>query len=252
LTMIPPLRVSMDRPPSLRNAAVTALTEAILRGELRPGQRLIETELSTSLGISRAPLREALRSLSKEGLIRIEPNRGAFVASPSPDEILHLALFRALVQGAAAKLVATYRENKTLDQLEAALTRQHEASGDEDWGAFLNAHWDFHMGICIGSRNSYLAQALLPAANALRLYHQLTGVNQERMLTNNRIYLDALRGSDPGIVEELLRSQIIRVAYETLDIAIPAALQSYITMHIDTSGQVRTGPPPVRVERTAS
>jgi len=79
----------LDRPDvqSIEEVVTNALREAILSGELRPGERLLQEQLADQLRVSRIPLRDALRRLEAEGLVRIGPRRGAEVASLSPDDV---------------------------------------------------------------------------------------------------------------------------------------------------------------------
>jgi len=78
----------------------------ILDGKLRPGERLVEDRLSAELGVSRVPVREALRELSAEGLVRIERNRGASVTEVTPAMVAELVEVRALLEGLNARLAA--------------------------------------------------------------------------------------------------------------------------------------------------
>ncbi len=78
----------------------------ILDGRLKPGARLVEDRLSAELGVSRVPVREALRSLSAEGLVRLEPHRGATVVEVTPEMVAELVEVRALLEGQNARLAA--------------------------------------------------------------------------------------------------------------------------------------------------
>src|SRR6202158_4843825 len=71
---------------SLRQQVATSLRDAIVSGSLKPGQRLVEKEISQGMHTSRGPLREALRQVEQEGLVMVFPHRGAFVSRHSPDQ----------------------------------------------------------------------------------------------------------------------------------------------------------------------
>jgi DNA-binding GntR family transcriptional regulator len=101
----------LERPdvPSVEELVTTALRDAILSGELRPGDRLLQEQLAEQLRVSRIPLRDALRRLEAEGLVRIGPRRGAEVASLTPDDVreiyaIRIALEPELVRDAIAAL----------------------------------------------------------------------------------------------------------------------------------------------------
>src|SRR5215204_5694750 len=87
----------------LTELVVTALRERILGGTVPPGERLVEGRLSDELGVSRMPVREALRKLAAEGLVTIEPRRGATVTSFSTDQVRELVEVRATLEGLNAK-----------------------------------------------------------------------------------------------------------------------------------------------------
>ena len=86
--------------------AYTSLESAILTGELKPCERLVEQELAARLGMSRTPIREALRRLEERGLVRILPHRGAVVAEISPVDIENIYTVRCHVESLAARLAA--------------------------------------------------------------------------------------------------------------------------------------------------
>src|SRR3954470_11391848 len=105
----------------LHGAAVTALRERIVAGQLLPGAFLREKELCEELGISRTPLREAIRTLASEGLVRLVPNRGAVVAPLDLDEVEALYQTVGHIEAAAAKLACV----KARDEEIAAITISH-------------------------------------------------------------------------------------------------------------------------------
>jgi DNA-binding GntR family transcriptional regulator len=91
------------RPPTLRTHAAESIRRAILTGELSPGERIREEDLAQRLGVSRAPVREAIRALEQEGLIRSEPHRASYITALDEEEIEHLYRVRAEVEAIAAR-----------------------------------------------------------------------------------------------------------------------------------------------------
>src|SRR5690242_7156483 len=100
----PPPDSPTGRKGQLHGAAVTALRERIVTGQILPGAFLREKELCEELGISRTPLREAIRTLAREGLVRLEPNRGAVVTPIDLDEVEALYQTVGHIEAVAAKL----------------------------------------------------------------------------------------------------------------------------------------------------
>jgi DNA-binding GntR family transcriptional regulator len=132
----------------------------ILGGRLKPGERLIEEGLSAELRVSRVPVREALLALSAQGLVRLEPRRGATVAEITPRIVAELVEVRALLEGLNAKLAAQRHDPEIIAQLRDTLGRGNAAakSGTREELARLNA--EFHERLAEASRNSVLSEVM--------------------------------------------------------------------------------------------
>jgi DNA-binding GntR family transcriptional regulator len=132
----------------------------ILDGSLKPGERLVEDRLSAELGVSRVPVREALRSLSAEGLVRLEAHRGATVVEVTPEMVTELVEVRALLEGQNARLAARRHDPEIVAQLHETLARGNVAaeSGTTEELARLNA--EFHERLGEASRNSVLLDVM--------------------------------------------------------------------------------------------
>jgi DNA-binding GntR family transcriptional regulator len=124
------------------------LRERILNGHYAQGDRLVENKLSTELGVSRIPVREALRALSAEGLVRIEPRRGASVAKLSPNIANEMVEVRATLEGLNAKLAAQRRDPALLAEIKKVLEKGAEAaaSGQSERFSELNSHFHEMLG----------------------------------------------------------------------------------------------------------
>ncbi|MEA3194701.1 MAG: hypothetical protein QOD26_3034 [Betaproteobacteria bacterium] len=236
------------RPPSLVEAAVARLTDAIVSGEFKAGQRLVEIDLAAMLGISRAPLREALRTLSKEGLVEMRRGRGAIVASPTDDEVEHMILFRALVEGAAARLIAFHRDKRVLSHLTAILGQLEEASARGRHDAFLKHVWNFHGVLCAESGNPFLAQAWGIAGNVTRLYLQraVSRIDLAAALSNHRAIHRAVCTMQPAEAESMVRSLIIRLAYELLGREVPQSIGDYVNPRYKAASTTSGEPKPAK------
>lgn len=129
------------------------IREDILNGVYRPGDRLIEGKLSEDLGVSRIPVREALRELSAEGIVTIEPRRGASVAVLSDSQARNMAEVRAALEGLNARLAAMRRDDKTIELLREILERGQEALSREDMAELksLNTLFHEHLGTMAGN-----------------------------------------------------------------------------------------------------
>jgi DNA-binding GntR family transcriptional regulator len=136
---------------------VTALRERILSGGMPPGERLVEGKLSEELGVSRMPVREALRQLAAEGLVTIEPRRGASVTSFSPQQMRELVEVRATLEGLNAKLAAQRHDDQQIAEMERILeegTRVSQSGADDAVMLMMNQR--FHDALGSIAANSIL------------------------------------------------------------------------------------------------
>ncbi|MCO6177066.1 GntR family transcriptional regulator [Ciceribacter sp. RN22] len=117
----------------------------LIAGELKPGQRLSEAALSDNLDVSRNSLREAFRLLTKEGLLRHEPNRGVFVATPSMASIIDIYRVRRLVECRA--LEQAYPEHPAVQRMHAAVEAALKCREAKDWVGVGSANMAFHAAI---------------------------------------------------------------------------------------------------------
>ena len=121
------------------------IRQKITKGEFSPGQRLSEQALSTSLGVSRNTLREVFRVLSKDGLLRHEPNRGVFVAEPSLSAIIDIYRVRRMIEcQALAQACTGHPARKHMRKAVQEALRARDAG---DWLAVGTANMDFHMAV---------------------------------------------------------------------------------------------------------
>lgn len=150
------MSVPVQRPGSLGREVADQLRRMILTGHHKPGDRLVEDKLSVELGVSRVPIREALRTLAAEGLVDLPPRRGASVAALSPGVARDLVEVRATLEGLNARLAARHHQGAIVDQLRQVLIEGNRAaqSGTIDDLVRLNAA--FHDKLAEAGRNSVL------------------------------------------------------------------------------------------------
>jgi DNA-binding GntR family transcriptional regulator len=120
------------------------LRAAILKGDLRPGAPLPEVQIAADLGVSRAPVREALRMLQEEGLVSKESYRGAFVAHVPPELVEEIRSIRMRIEPFAAERSFVALADSGVTTLEEALRQLEGAAAEADALAAVDAHMDFH------------------------------------------------------------------------------------------------------------
>lgn len=129
---------------TLREQIVSSLRESIIRGDLDPGQKLTEPELSEKLGISRTPIREAFRQLESEGFLTVMPRRGAIVSRISRKEIDDFYELKSLLEGYAARIGAEKIDEKGIKRLRKINEQLIDLSEIDDVDAFFLKNDEFH------------------------------------------------------------------------------------------------------------
>ena len=167
-------------PVTLPAKAVDALRQMILDGELPPGARLSERALGERLGVSRTPLREALRMLASEGLVRHEPNRGAVVAPLDRADIEATFELLAALEGLAGELAAKRIDTAQLAEIKALHfeMRAHHARGDR--AAYFRANQDIHRHIAAAANNPVLVETFERLNARVKRVRYAANLTQER------------------------------------------------------------------------
>lgn len=213
--------VALEKMPTLSDRALERITELIIRGDLEPGSRMQEAVLARQLGISRGPLREAIRRLEGRGLLVRVPHIGVKVASPSLDEIIDLYMMREVLEGLACRLAAERLGDDELKRLRSVLF-DHSAHDDVKAGTGYYqspGDQDFHFQIIEGSRQVRLIETLLgDLYQQLRIFRYRSSVNPGRAKAAYEEHvgiLEALEKRDGNLAEQLMREHL-RHARESL------------------------------------
>ncbi len=142
-------------------SVVDAIVEGIKAGRYAPGQRLVEVDLTTELGVSRGPLREALGRLAAEGILDIVPYRGAVVRRLTRDDVVDLFRIRQLLEGEAARLAATRIDDADhRARLERAIAAVDGYRENGDSIAYMDENSRFHQAIVELSGNQLLSRLI--------------------------------------------------------------------------------------------
>ena len=157
--------------------AYRRLLEEIRRGDLLPGQRLREIEIADRLGISRTPVREAIRQLENDGLIVHLPRQGATVRALDYAEIMELYDMRTVLEGTAARLAARSASDVELAELRA-INRDLERTGHGRDAFELNRQ--FHLTLLDAARNRFLVKATSALQKTMLILGPTTLIEPER------------------------------------------------------------------------
>jgi DNA-binding GntR family transcriptional regulator len=214
-------------PVRYRNMAeqiATALRQAITDGKLRPGARLPEVHIAREMGTSRAPLREALIQLEREGLVIRRPNRGTFVTDLSEELVREVASLRGVLEGFAASLAVKRLTREDFERLETILKEMLTAARRGDFPRMIEWDYQFHEYIMRASGHRLLYETWLGMDGKIRVYVSATNLMYADMKTvvqGHLPILEALRRRDPqragrvmaehmGEVLELFLTKVLR------------------------------------------
>ncbi len=198
-------------PITLPAKAVDALRQMILDGELPPGARLSERALGERLGVSRTPLREALRMLASEGLVRHEPNRGAVVAPLDRADIEATFELLAALEGLAGELAAQRIDDAQLAEIKALHfeMRAHHARGDR--AAYFRANQDIHRHIAAAAANPVLVETferLNARVKRVRYAANLTPERWAKAVEEHERMIAALDARDGAALRAILEAHL--------------------------------------------
>jgi len=150
--------VTLDNYKPLREIVFETLREAIINGLLKPGERMMEIQMAEELGVSRTPVREAIRKLELEGFVVMIPRKGAYVAGISMKDIADVFEIRAALEGLAAALAAERITEEELEHLERLLVKIAECIEANDLKSLVDVDTEFHDTLYKACRNERLVQ----------------------------------------------------------------------------------------------
>ncbi|MCC8067487.1 MAG: GntR family transcriptional regulator [Clostridiales bacterium] len=158
--MVETLELQMNEYLPLRDVVFQTLRQAILRNEIKPGERLMEIHLAQKLGVSRTPVREAIRMLELEGLVTTIPRRGAVVAEITISDLEDVLEVRLALEELAVQNVCRRLTGEQLSQLEELADEFRATLNGDDVGACAQADMNFHDAIYNLTGNRRLVQIL--------------------------------------------------------------------------------------------
>lgn len=202
---------SLDRYKPLRDLVFEQLREAILVGLLRPGERLMEIQLAEQMGVSRTPVREALRKLELEGLVVMVPRKGAYVADLSVKDIAEVFEIRAALEGLAASLAALRATQEELDQLERHLHQIAECLATGRIQEGIQADVAFHDALFSAARNGRLKQLGANLREQVMRFRVRTMSQPARMrvaIEEHRAIVEAIAARDPELARQRAEEHI--------------------------------------------
>lgn len=196
----------------LREVVAEELRAMIVRGELAAGERLLEDRLADELGVSRNPVREAIRSLEATGLVEVIPRRGAYVCRPDLDDVRNLLEVRAVLESFAAAKAAEDRPEGLVEELRDCIAEGKAASEAGNHLRASELHSHFHMAIERATGNPYLEQVVAPLRQRTEMVFSL--LLERRGATGwgeHERVCDAIAAGDADQAREMVADHILAV-----------------------------------------
>ncbi|WP_213975042.1 GntR family transcriptional regulator [Tepidanaerobacter acetatoxydans] len=213
--------IKLDNYKPLRDLVFAAMREAILSGKLKPGERLMEVQLAEEMGVSRTPVREAIRKLELEGLVVMVPRKGAYVAGLTLKDVAEVFEIRSSLEGLAAALAADRITDEEVEALDNILKEISEAVAKGDIDKVIKKDGEFHQILFSASRNSRLAQMinnLKEQIDRFRVQSFSNPVRLKSVLSEHKEILDAIKQGDIENAEKLAKEHIYKVEYNVMNI----------------------------------
>ena len=191
------------------------LRSAILGGDLKTGERLVEGTIAKQMNVSRAPIREAIRQLEKDGLVIIEAHRETRVISPRPEDIRELLVTRVVLETILYQFAATRLSDQDLACMDELVLKMEKAASDKDSRELAKWDFEFHDRLCLASGLSRIYRIWYDQHVLLRLWLNVVAETHDsditRTATSHRTILDAVKAHDPEAIAARVFDHVYRV-----------------------------------------
>ena len=206
-------QLAVLRTSTLQSVLEKELEKAVLSGELAPGGRVNENALAGRFGVSRGPIREALRALEASGLVHSIPNRGFFVRRLDLEEAVHIYDVRAVLFGLAGETLANAATDKIIAGLNRYIADMEKAAEARDFDAYYPLNLAFHRFIIESTGNPVLADLYLDLVKQMHLFRARSlGPGGGLAVSNaeHREMVAAVTRRDPLAAREAFANHVIR------------------------------------------
>jgi DNA-binding GntR family transcriptional regulator len=197
---------------SIRHEVFVSLKNAVLRNDFKAGDRLVEKDLADRMGISRTPIREAIRQLEAEGLVTNIPRKGVVVVGVSIKDALEIYTIRAVLEGLAAGLAAKSTTEKEIEKFEEILKEMEEYIEKENVTKLILLHANFHDFLAECSKNERLYRMIVSLQEYVKKYARISYSLPGRLKIGweeHRKIVDAIKKGDVKEAENTARINIM-------------------------------------------
>jgi GntR family transcriptional regulator, gluconate operon transcriptional repressor len=224
-----PSRLTELRTPTLAEEAARLIRESIIAGEFQHGERLVEAALAERLGVSRGTIRQALRRVGADGLVREEPRRGVFVVRLTSEDLQEIYELRAALEARAVRLLIAARSEPSAPSLAGLTQILHQmelAASRGDSHVLAEADLEFHQAICTLSGNSRLLRVFATESSMLQTLMEVEVARYrtfyrslDEIVDEHREILAAIEQGDAPRAEALVDDHLARSSEHSLQVA---------------------------------
>lgn len=203
---------------SLVGLAYDSIRQSILSGQFKPGEHLVESRIAAELGISRAPVREAMQRLSQEDLTVEKPRRGSFVREVDAKDFVDIYNSRIAIESTAIRLAV--RDGASLAPIEKTIDALAKAAQRGDVAKTVDLELKVHEQICEASGNQYIALIFRSLAGPIRVALGMDDAayeNLEDVATEHLPLLEAMRSGDATLAARTMESHIVSTVGPVLE-----------------------------------
>jgi DNA-binding GntR family transcriptional regulator len=206
----------------IKNHLSDELRSEILKGSLKPGERIVEGKWAAKFGVAKASIREAINILVKAGFVTKAPGRSARVIHLSETDVAHIYHLRGAIEGLAARLAAESRQG--VDALQATMDTMRESAKTADRERLIDCDLAYHVALCELSKNPYLIEharrILIPLFAFVRIRVSASGQSTsawERDLEAHQRIVDLIREGEGDVAEQYVKRSMERFAKTAYD-----------------------------------
>lgn len=208
-------------PETIAETIAQQLAEQILSGQLNPGERIEEKRVTEQFGVSRTPVRDALRQLAATGLVAIKPHRGVTVVDLDVEQLTDMFEAQAEIEALCARLSAGRMTSIERRKLQLAATRSEPALATTDHQLYSDANEEFHHRIYAGAHNDTLEQLAINLWNRVAPFRRSTffklGNRMERSFVEHEAIVAAILAGDEEAAQRAMHSHITNSSVNAID-----------------------------------
>jgi DNA-binding GntR family transcriptional regulator len=196
---------------TLRERLADYLKDSIIKGHLKPGERIAEPELAERFGISRTPVREAFRQLESEGFLTVIPRRGATVSPITDRDVKEFYTIKALLEGYAARIACPKFTEKEIRKMESLNSQMSTFTENDDVKNFLRSDNQLHdvfLEVCGNEKLFSLVHTVVQQFERLRIAALSIPGRMKKSVSQHKDIIEAFKKKKANLVEKLVRANI--------------------------------------------